>query len=116
MKTGFMKTSNEILGKAIELVDTIELQEKQLREINKKLASIYGDFSPQMPLCAEKLQTQLVFLLDSILGEELASYYLYERPLCGINGGRIIETDGTEWPITTLDELKEYCEHIRTAQ
>jgi len=107
-----MKISNEILSKAIELVGTIETQEKELREINKKLASIYGDFSPQMPLCAEKLQNQLLFLLDSILGEDLASYYLYEAPF---NGGMIIVADengGKKWPVTTLDELKAYCEHI----
>ncbi len=108
-----MKTSNEILNKAIEIVGIIDAQDKELREINKKLAALYGEFSPQMSLCTEKLQTPLLILLDSILGEDLASYYLYECPLSGINGGRIIEADGTEWPISTLDELRAYCEHIR---
>lgn len=106
-----MKTSNNLIDITIEMIGMIESQEKELCDINKRLQSIYGEFYPHMPLCAEKLHERLLFLLDSILGDGMASYYLYERPSMG-NGGKVIEANGKDWPITTLEELKAYCEHI----
>lgn len=97
-----------LIDKAILTISNIKFEEGKLDSINSNLRDMFGDFSPVLSLATDNIQNNLVDILDLILGEKLASYYLYE---CG-GQGRITEKDGTEWPITSLDELKTYSKHL----
>jgi len=98
-----------LIEKAIRTIANIKFEEGKLASINSNLREMFGDFSPSLRLATENIHTDLVDLLDLILGEKLASYYLYD---CGGNG-MVTEKDGTEWPITNLDELKAYALHLK---
>lgn len=97
-----------LISKAILMIANIKFEEDKLNSINANIQEMFGDFSPSLRIATENIQRELVDILDLILGEKLASYYLYE---CG-GKGRIIEQDGTEWPITSTQELRQYAEHI----
>lgn len=101
-----------MIDQAIEVIRYIEAFDKKLRGINAELRVLYGDFYPTLPLMPDGLHTQVIKLLDEVLGDSLASYYLYDRPT---KGGSITEKDGTEWPINTLADLRRYVLHCREA-
>ncbi len=55
-----------------------------------------------------KILEHYVKMLDVILGDDLASYYFYEASMMQ-NGGKIVLTNGKEYPIQTINDVIKYC-------
>lgn len=74
-------------------------------EINKCLrAQICPDFPPYHRVMDSKVEAAFVEALDAALGDEWATYFLYE---CGMDG-KVIEENGSKWPIKSVDDLRAY--------
>ncbi len=89
---------------ALDLIELFEQTREEYRETNRHLRTLQGDFYTHVQEMDESLETQLVSLLDQILGGDSASYYLYELPIGG--GARY---DGEKkWEIKTVNDLRAY--------
>lgn len=97
-----------IKQKAVEVMWRWEQAKAQYDDINKTLAVLNPDFPPRVEMIDGRLEQTVVALLDEVLGDEIASYYLYECSLMK-DGGRIVD-NGKEWPIKTLDDVLAYSE------
>jgi len=101
-----------LIVEAIRAIDLFETRRPTYSEINAQIKEVCPDFPPLIQHIDSETEGALVGLLDEVLdfaGEELASYYLYEgNSTKGPNTRRVIETDGTEWPLTNIIELEAY--------
>ena len=100
----------DLMNEALHAINLFELRRDENEEINKHIRKAYPDFPPLVQQIDSLTEASFVKLLDAILseaGEELASYYLYEGRV-GYDCRRIIESDGTEWPLTNILELTKY--------
>lgn len=90
---------------AINLIELIEKKDEEYQELNRYLHELQGDFYSHIEIMNEKIHSEVVSLIDNILGDTIASYYLYE---CPSTGGCITEHDGTEYTIRTIDDVRAY--------
>ena len=101
-----------LIVEAIRAIDLFETRRPTYSEINAQIKEVCPDFPPLIQHIDSETEGALVGLLDEVLdfaGEELASYYLYEgNSTKGPATRRVIETDGTEWPLTNIIELEAY--------
>ena len=102
----------KLTEEALNAINLFELRRNENEEINDHIRKAYPDFPPLVQHIDSITESSFVKILDAALdhaGFELASYYLYE---CGNHDGtnsrRIIEKDGTEWPLTNIMELSTY--------
>ena len=104
----------DLIDSVIDVLQTYEAAEEVLRPVNDAMRVLYGDFYPHQNPATTGIEATTIKLCDKILGEELASYYLYEcRSMKG--GGKIIEKNGKKWPIRDLKDLRKYARHIQKA-
>lgn len=94
--------------KAIEVMRVWEGAEKQYGEVNEILRGLNPDFPHRVDPIDNGLGIALLSLLDEVLGDGIASYYLCECSLMK-DGGRIVD-NGREWPIKTLEDVLAYSE------
>lgn len=92
---------------AINTLSTMHEEEKRYSAANAVIRGIEADFPAQMSPMSNACNTSVIKLLDAILGAEIASYFLYEAANMK-DGGGITETDGTEYPIKTIEDVKAY--------
>lgn len=92
---------------ALNTLSTIHQEEQRYSNANRVLRGLDSDFPIQVQAVSGTIITSVVRLLDAILGDEIASYFLFEASNMK-DGGKIIETDGKEWPIRSLDDVKAY--------
>jgi hypothetical protein len=97
-----MKKLTKIEKLAFELLKTLEKKRDEYWKINRLLRK-QSDFMG-LEHCNSELEGAMVKLVDEILGYELGSYYLYERPS---KGGCII-LDDVEYPIENIKQLITY--------
>lgn len=90
---------------AIKLIELIEKKDKEYRKVNALIHKLQGDFSCHIEIMNEKIHSEVIQLIDNILGDTIASYYLYE---CSGQGGSVTEHDGTEYKIKTLNDVRNY--------
>jgi hypothetical protein len=92
---------------ALNTLSTIHEEEKRYDQANAVIRKIEPDFPATMLAMSGTCNTSVVKLLDAILGDEIASYFLFEA--VGMKGGgKIIETDGVEYPIRNVEDVKAY--------
>lgn len=74
--------------------------------VNKEIKGLNPDFPSLVTVVDPKIETAVVKLLDAILGDFVASYFLYE---CWHmkDGGKIVENE-VEWPIRSMDDVRAY--------
>lgn len=96
--------------KALQVLASLEAWEKAIRKINKNIKELdpSDDFCQQLSLMPSSLEGEIVGLLDLVLGQEIASYYLYEAQ--GMKNGGSITQDGKTYPIKTISDVKNYIE------
>ncbi|NBW19861.1 MAG: hypothetical protein EBR82_68995 [Caulobacteraceae bacterium] len=105
------KKKPDLIDHACEMLQLMEAAEEVLRPVNQTLQVLYGDFYPHHGIATQGIENKLVVLLDEILGDELASYYLYEcRRMPG--GGLIKEKNGKAWPIKSVSDVRKYAKHL----
>jgi hypothetical protein len=76
------------------------------KNINRTLADLQGDFHSVINPIDTAVERAIVATLDAVLGDQVASYFLYEVRMMK-DGGRIIE-NGREWPIRNIDDVRSY--------
>ena len=103
--TGLPSTSLKHL--AMQTLSTIHEEQKRYDQANAVIRKIEADFPATLLPMSGTCCTSVVKLLDAILGDEIASYFLYEVAVMK-NGGSVTETDGKEYPIRTIDDVKAY--------
>jgi hypothetical protein len=91
---------------ALKVLATLEQRTRRYNAINDGLRSLQGDFCSYVPMCDHLIQEQVVKLLDEILGDELASYYLYDCRMSE-NGGAFHE-DGKEYRFRVIEDIEAY--------
>lgn len=96
---------NKLQEKALDTLSVIEKQRKKYEEVNDQLRKISQDFPPYVEAFDHDSFSSVVDLLDEILGDELASYYLFDAPVSG-NGAIFI--DDKEYPINSIEDIKKY--------
>jgi hypothetical protein len=93
---------------ALKVLDEYKKADKVILEARNVLRGVNIDAELQPPI-TDDLCDAVVSLCDIALcadhtaGDGLANYFLYE---CSRSGGLIVETDGTEWRIKTIDDLR----------
>ena len=106
-----MSRKKEYIDRAIDIITVMQSERARLDSCNKIFSQLYGDFAAYVPFMPPSTEINLVALLDFILGEEMASYYLYECTNMD-TGGYIQEKNGTHWKIETTDDLRKYIYHV----
>ena len=92
---------------ALQLIGHMEKREAEYDKLNKALRAVQGDFCCHVDYIDDATSTEVFNLLDSILGDEIASYYFFEaRHMKG--GGKIVLSCGQEYSIATLDDVRKY--------
>lgn len=100
--------------KALVLLELIATKDKEYDVVNDMLTKIQGDFPTHVNYCDMAIEDKLVRLLNDILGDDIASYFLYEAR--GMpNGGMIVE-DGIEYPIKTIEDVMAYVNRTREGE
>ncbi|WP_422923167.1 hypothetical protein [Singulisphaera sp. PoT] len=89
-------------------------EEQRYRETNRVLRGLDGDFPITALAASGTIVTSVVRLLDAFLGDEIASYFLFEANNMK-DGGEIVEPDGREWPICSLEDVKAYIDREKAA-
>ncbi len=97
---------NDLQANAIRVLRSLRTAKAKYDRLNDFVSkTINDDFAPVFTSCDARLETEVVKLLDAILGDEIASYWLYE---CTRNfEGKIIK-DGTEYQIRTIEDVIAY--------
>lgn len=92
---------------AIQLLSNMHEEYKRYDRCNKLMRGIEPDFPMTVFPINGILSKRTVELIDAILGDDIGSYFLWEASTM-MDGGRIIEVDGTEWPIRTIEDVRAY--------
>ena len=95
----------KIQKEALALLKLIIKKEKLYSDLNEKIKELQGDFPTHIQSIDSEYFTEFVKLLDLILGDELASYLLWE---CSGNGS--ITDNGKEFKIRNVADIQKYME------
>lgn len=91
---------------ALEVLEVIYNRRKQYDALNSKIRKIQTDFPNYIQDIDIEVEAIVVKLLDYILGDEIASYWLYEASDMK-NGGMIVICE-KEYPIKTFEDVIKF--------
>lgn len=91
---------------AIRALCVLVARQKKYDAANKVLRKLSPDFPQRAQCIDDEVCEAFVGLIDEILGDNLASYYLFDMPR---SGGTIIDERGKH-EIKTLKDLLKYAE------
>lgn len=104
---------------AISILDLIQGKAKDYFQLNSEIRKLQGDFAAHVQLMDPNIETQLVGLLDSLLGDELASYYLFEASTMK-DGGAIFPRAKAypelKYRIKTKADMEKYLQDRRATR
>lgn len=104
---------SDLVGQALYVLHCIEQDKLRCQRVNAEIQAWQDDdFAARLHSMTPAMEKAIVDTLDMVLGDEIASYYLYEASNMK-DGGRIIETDGTEWPIKDISDVGRYARRTR---
>lgn len=100
------------------LMEKIVSVQTAFDEMNTLSRALFGDFAPTFSPLPDCIANEVVALADAVLGDDLASYFLYEcqrAPVIGGGeaGGSITLADGRQFPICTVSDVRAYLAAIR---
>lgn len=90
---------------ALSLLRKLVEREAAYDAVNRELRALEREFPVHLNAIDPALETAVVGLLDEILGDGLAGYFLWD---CSRDGR--IEVDGRSWPIRSVDDIARYIE------
>jgi len=96
----------DLKSQVITLIDLLQKKRDAYYAINKKLSKLQGDFSTHINYIDTEIESAVVDFLDAILGDESASYYLYEAS--NMKKGGSITENGKKYPLRNIKDLKAY--------
>jgi hypothetical protein len=92
---------------ALVIIEKLMEAQPAFDALNEQMSILNSGTTTMFAPMAECVADKVVDLLDIVLGEELASYFLYDCQCMG-DGGSIKEIDGTVWPLKTIANLRTY--------
>lgn len=99
-----------IIESALSALAVLADRKNVYHDLSRTIADVQDTgFHFDMPAADGQIEGAFVSILDEILGDKLATYFLYECPSMKA-GGAITESDGTRYPIRTIDDLRKYIE------
>lgn len=103
-----MKTIHK---EAIKVIETITKRREKYDKINDDIRVLQPEFSSYLHVMDNDCEVAVVGLLDYILGDsDLASYFIYECHTKPPHGHGLIQVEGREYKLRTIEELKNYVE------
>lgn len=103
----------EAQEKALETLEIFDDRRALYDSVNKAIKQLNPDFPSILTMVDVKIETSLLEVLDAILGDGIASYYVNEVPFMK-NEAYIIELDGVKWPIGSIDDVRRYVARPRS--
>jgi len=92
-------------SQAIDLLELIEKKENEYFQLNRELIEVQGDFPSHIAVMDQHVHPAVLNLIDAILANQTASWYLYEMPK---SGGVVTDEDGTKFFIEDISSLRAY--------
>lgn len=96
----------EIQERALEMLEVFDARNALYKSANTAVKALNPDFPSLINMIDPEIETSLVKVLDSVLGDEIASYYINEIQF--MKGGGSITENGKTWPIKTVDDVRAY--------
>jgi hypothetical protein len=90
---------------AFALLKLLHAKEKKYIKLNQKIRKLQGDFPTHIQSIDEEYYAEVVKLLDLIIGDEWASYLLFE---CDPEGS--VELNGKKFRIRNVDDIIKFQE------
>lgn len=97
---------------ALNLLRIMHQRRMQYDSVNAGIKRLQPDFPSLVTMIDIDIEREAVRLLDVVLGDEIASYFLYVINMK--DGGSITELDGVEWPIKSVEDVEAYVTRPRS--
>lgn len=96
-----MKFKKEIL----DFIKFYSKKQKKFNKINNEFEKFEFSSFKKFNLIDSEIEERLFHLLDTILGDQIASYFLF---CSNQKGGGILEVGSTKYQIKNLNDLENY--------
>lgn len=101
-----MANNNQLIIKAVALIELIEKKNNKYALINKDISKIQPDFPSHVQFMDHEVFDNVINYLDIVLGDQLASYYIFESSPRKISiKDKKKEVD---FNLNNIKELKQY--------
>jgi len=100
---------NKIKKEALALLKLLHAKQKKYEKLNDKIRNLIPEFTPYVQSIDDDYFTGVTKLLDDILGDELASYLLFETD--GSDKYYYHLKDGKKFPIRNVDDIIKYMDY-----
>ena len=100
---------NKIKKEALALLKLLHAKQKKYEKLNDKIRNLIPEFTPYVQSIDDEYYSGVTKLLDDILGDELASYLLFETD--GSDKYYYHLKDGKKFPIRNVDDIIKYMEY-----
>lgn len=92
--------------RALETLQTFDERKVLYKAANDAIKATNQDFPSLINMIDPAIETSIVKVLDAVLGDEIASYYINEIQF--MNDGGSITENGKTWRIKTVDDVRAY--------
>lgn len=96
----------EIQERALETLEVFDARNALYKSANAAVKALNPDFPSFVNMIDPAIETAIVKVLDAVLGDEIASYYINEVQF--MKGGGSITENGKTWSIKTVDDVRAY--------
>ena len=96
----------DLQERALEALNVFDERRALYDSANKAVKALNPDFPSLVNFIDPAIETSVVKVLDLVLGDEIASYYLNE--VSHMKEGGRIEENGKVWLIRTVDDVRAY--------
>jgi len=100
---------NKIKKEALALLKLLHAKQKKYEKLNDKIRNLIPEFTPYVQSIDDEYYSGVTKLLDDILGDELASYLLFETD--GSDKYYYHLKDGKKFPIRNVDDIVKYMDY-----
>lgn len=100
---------NKIKKEALALLKLLHAKQKKYEKLNDKIRNLIPEFTPYVQSIDDEYYSGVTKLLDDILGDELASYLLFETD--GSDKYYYHLKDGKKFPIRNVDDIIKYMDY-----
>jgi len=100
---------NKIKKEALALLKLLHTKQKKYEKLNDKIRNLIPEFTPYIQSIDDEYYSGVTKLLDDILGDELASYLLFETD--GSDKYYYHLKDGKKFPIRNVDDIIKYMDY-----
>ncbi len=100
---------SKIKKEALALLKLLHTKQKKYEKLNDKIRNLIPEFTPYVQSIDDDYLTGVTKLLDEILGDELASYLLFETD--GSDSYYYQLKENKKFPIRNVDDIIKYMDY-----